>query len=64
MLRLILSLVFFIPATAFVVALRMGGTPASWIIGALVGVVVGLVFGGVKRDWLDALNPLNKPPEK
>jgi hypothetical protein len=56
LLRLILSLVFFVPAWAFLgVASTVDAGRSPWLgagIGGVFGVICGLAFGGYRGQWL------------
>jgi RsiW-degrading membrane proteinase PrsW (M82 family) len=66
--RLLLSLAFFVPGFAFLGACAAydNRERAPWLAvltGALIGVFFGLVFGGLRGRWLDAMFPPADPDE-
>jgi len=66
-LRLVVSLMFFVPAMALLGAFAsLDGQTALWpglLVGGLVGVFFGLVFGGARGRWLDYVYGPEEPEE-
>jgi hypothetical protein len=66
--RLLLTLALFVPGFAFLGACaaydNRERTPCLAVsIGTLIGVFYGLVFGGVRGRWVDAIFPPEEPDE-